>query len=361
MIPLVDLKAQYRSIKPEIDSAVEKVMESGNFILGSEVESFEKEITDYLDIPYAVGVASGTDALRLTLLACRVGPTDEVITTPFTFVATVEVIIQCGAKPVFADINPYTFNIDTDKIEDVITLKTKAILPVHLYGNSCNMDAIMDLAYAHNLDVIEDCAQALGSDHKGRKVGTFGTAGCFSFFPSKTLGCYGDGGLVTTKDKRVADKIKLFRNHGSLDKRNYEVMGFNSRLDELQVAILRVKLRYLDKWLLRRREIASMYSQLLGLHPSNRLSGHSFNYYTIRVKERDKLKEYLSERGIQTAIYYPMSLHLQPVYKYLGYKEGDFPESEKASKEVLSLPMYPELRDEDIERIVDCIKTSKLL
>ena len=360
--PLVDLKAQYLSIKEEIDQAINKVISSSQFILGSEVGTFEKEIGGYVGAEYAVSVASGTDALHLALIACGIKPGDEVITTPFTFIATAEAITKCGAKPIFVDIEPKTYNIQPSKIEVKITKKTRAILPVHLYGQPADMDPITELGKKYNLKIIEDCAQALGSNYKGKRVGTLGDAGCLSFFPSKVLGAYGDGGMVVTSDAAIAEKVAMLRNHGSREKYYTLIHGFNSRLDELQAAILRVKLRYLDSWIELRRQKAAAYTKLLnqitGIQPPYiaPYSYHVFNYYTIRLDnqkiDRDALLAHLSANGIATAIYYPISLHLQEIYKPLGYKVGDLPESEKAQKEVFSLPIYPELGEKEIHKIV---------
>ncbi len=364
-IPLVDLKAQYKAIKSEIDQAVAQVIESGGFILGSEVKAFEEELAAYLGVKYAVGVASGTDALHLALLACGIKAGDEVITTPFTFVATAESIARCGALPVFVDINPRTYNIDPRKIEPKINKRTKAILPVHLYGEPADMGPVLELAKKYNLRLVEDCAQALGAEYKGEKVGSFGDAGCLSFFPSKTLGAYGDGGMVVTNSSETAEKVDMLRKHGSKVSYYYLLHGFNSRLDALQAAILRVKLKHLDDWNRRRREKALLYAQRLSqingivLPYSEKHSLSAFSYYTIRVKDfridRSKLRQHLESKGIQTIIYYPLSLHLQEVYKPLGYKPGDFPESESAQEQVLSLPMYPELNEEQIEAIVNAV------
>jgi dTDP-4-amino-4,6-dideoxygalactose transaminase len=364
-VPLVDLKAQYHSIKEEIDQAVRGVIERGEYILGPEVRSFEEEIAAFIGVKYAVGVASGTDALHLAALAGGIKPGDEVITTPFTFIATAEVITNCGATPVFVDIEPKTYNIDPNKIESKITPKTRAILPVHLYGQPVNMNSIMELARKYNLKIIEDCAQALGTEYRGKRVGAIGDAGCLSFFPSKVLGAYGDGGMVVTDDPDIADRVKMLRIHGAKEKYFNIIPGFNSRLDELQAAILRVKLRHLDRWNDTRRQKASIYAHLLGeidgIEPPYPApdSHHIFTYYTIRVgnsRGRDRLREYLNSQGITTAIYYPLSLHLQEVYKSLGYKPGDCPESEQAQEEVLSLPMYPELDDEQIKVIAKAIQ-----
>lgn len=366
-IPLVDLKAQYNSIKQEIDEATQRVIEGGLFILGPEVKALEDEIAAFLGTKYALGVASGTDALQLALLACGIKPGDEVITTPFTFIATAEAITQCGATPVFADVEPKTYNIDPAQIEAKITEKTKAILPVHLYGQSADMAFILELASKYNLRVIEDCAQALGSEYKGKKVGSLGEAGCLSFFPSKVLGAYGDGGMVITNDPEIAEEVNVVRNHGCKQKYYHFTPGFNSRLDSLQAAVLRVKLRHLNQWIEQRRQKASLYSELLGdiegIEPpyTAPYGYHIFNYYTIRLKNpkvnRDKLREYLNSQGVSSAIYYPLSLHLQEVYKSLGHKLGEFPESERAQEEVLSLPMYPELAEDQVEAIVAVIRT----
>jgi len=389
-IPLVDLRAQYDTIKDEIDNAIRSVIGNGQFILGPEVETFESEIAAYCQTKFAIGVASGTDALQLALLACGIKPGDEVITTPFTFIATTEAIAQCGAIPVFVDIDPKTYNIDPQKLQEFLEKRpitshqsrVTAILPVHLYGQPADMDTILELGKKYNLKVIEDCAQALGaacSSHQSpitnyqspvttnRKVGSLGDAGCLSFFPSKVLGAYGDGGMVVTDNPEIAENVAMLRNHGCKQKYHHLVPGFNSRLDELQAAILRVKLRHLDDWIELRRQKASAYSQLFdqtdGVQPPYVApdSYHVFNYYTIRLENhkinRDRLRERLKARGIATAIYYPLSLHLQQVYKSLGYKPGDFPESEKAQQEVLSLPIYPELGKGQIDRVAEAIKT----
>lgn len=365
-IPLVDLKAQYDTIRSEVDAAIQQVLDQGQFILGPEVQAFEEEIADYCGTKFALGVASGTDALRLALLACGVGPADEVITTPFTFVATVETIIQCGATPIFVDINPKTYNIDPAQIKERITSRTKVILPVHLYGQAVDMDPILELARKYDFKVIEDCAQALGAEYKGKKVGSIGNAGCLSFFPTKTLGAYGDGGMVVTNEPKIAETVNLLRKHGANTSYYYLLPGFNSRLDALQAAILRIKLKHLDRWIESRRAKAALYGQLLrgidGIRPPSveEFSKPSFTYYTIRLKDsslsRNKLREHLESRGIQTTVYYPLSLHLQEAYRDLGYKQGDFPQSELAQSQVLSLPMYPELGEERIREVVGSIK-----
>jgi len=376
-IPMADLKAQYLSIKGEIDAAVQRVIGNSQFILGPEVDAFEKEMAAYCGVGHAVGVASGTEALQLALLACGIGPGDEVITTPFTFIATAEAITQCGAVPVFVDIDPITYNIDPGLIEAKITPQTRCILPVHLYGHPADMDPIMTIAKNHNLKVIEDCAQALGASviapnavgaylklrpqAKQSRVGSLGDAGCLSFFPSKTLGAYGDGGMVVTNDASVAEKLKMLRNHGARQKYYHQVPGFNSRLDGLQAAILRVKLKYLDTWIEQRRRVADSYAEQLGKIPHIVLprqsegSYHCFNYYTVRLVDgvinREALQKHLGAKGISSMIYYPVSLHLQEVYAGQGGKEGDFPHSEKAQDEVLSLPIYPEMTGEQVAEV----------
>lgn len=360
-VPGLDLKAQYDTIQEEIDTAIHRVLQHGQFILGPEVKTLEKEMAAYCGTKYAVGVASGTDALRLALLACGLGPGHEVITTPFTFVATVEAIMQCGATPVFADIDPDSYNIDPARIEEKITPRTRALLPVHLYGQAAAMEAIMALAGRYHLKVIEDCAQALGAACRGRKVGAIGDAGCLSFFPSKTLGAYGDGGMVVTSDPVVAETVGMLRKHGVRNSYDYDLIGFNSRLDTLQAAVLSVKLKRLDGWNEERRRKAALYRQLLSeieqiqTPPFPETDLPCFNYFTVRLKaplSRDRLRAHLEKLGIQTMVYYPRSLHLQKAYRNLGYHRGDFPESEQAQEQVLSLPIYPELSMEQIEEVV---------
>jgi dTDP-4-amino-4,6-dideoxygalactose transaminase len=396
MIKFLDLTAQYKSIKKEIDEAIKKVLESGQFIGGKEVEDFEKEFAKFCGVKYAISVNSGTDALYLSLKALGIGPGDEVITTPFTFIATAEVIANLGAKPVFVDIDPRTFNINTqqlayqlNKLTKLGKLKVKAIVPVHLFGQMADMDEIIRIARKYKLFVIEDAAQAIGAKiiqnskfknqndnskfkinrikkQTWRMAGSIGDVGCFSFFPSKNLGAYGDGGMVVTNNKQLAEKIRLLKNHGSSPKNKYLnlILGTNSRLDAIQAAILRVKLKYLKKWIKKRQEIANYYNQSLKgvgdikvpeILPDRT---HTFHQYTIRVsaRVRSKLIKYLSQNGIPTMIYYPTPLHLQPAFKYLGYKKGDFPEAEMESKEFLSLPIYPELSKKEQEFIVKKIK-----
>ncbi len=361
-IPLVDLVAQYHSIKDEIDAAINRVLESGRFILGPEVEEFERLASEYLGTKFSVGVASGTDAILLALDALGIGEGDEVITTPFTFIATTEAIRRRGARVVFADILEDTYNLDPEEIEKKITRKTKAILVVHLYGHPADMDKIMEIAKTHNLKVVEDCAQAFGAEYNGKKVGSIGDVGCFSFFPTKNLGCYGDGGLIVTEDQEVAEKARALRVHGAKSKyREYIADGYKSRLDALQAAILRVKLKYIDEWNEKRREKALLYNELLRNAPI-RLPvekpgcKHIYYSYVIATEERERLQSYLREKGIETVVYYPIPLHLISLYRGLKYKEGDFPRAEKAAEAVLSLPMYPELSEEDIRFICEVVK-----
>jgi len=360
MIPILDLKAQYHSLKPEMDRAIAGVLESGIFIMGPNVEAFEQEIARYLGARHAISLNSGTDALHLALRALNVGPGDEVITSPFTFAATTEAIGIVGATPVFVDIDPTTFNIDPRLIEAAITPRTKVILPIHLYGLPADMDAIKRIADLRKLVVVEDAAQAIGAQIDGHMAGTIGEIGCFSFFPSKNLGAYGDGGLITTEDEQLADRIKALRVHGGRKKYYHEELGINSRLDELQAAILRVKLPHLIDWIAARRQIAARYNkafagndEILTLaEPKNCL--HAFHQYTVRVAERDAVRQKLSAEGVQTMVYYPLPLHLQPVYKRAAAKS--FPHAERAAREVLSLPMYPELTPTAQDQVIAAIK-----
>ncbi len=360
----LDLKAQFAGIREDVLKAVESVFESQHFILGKEVQLLEQELASFVGAPEAVGCASGSDALYLSLLALHIGRDDEVITTPFTFVATAGAIARTGAKPVFVDIDPATFNIDPSQIEAAITPKTRAIIPVHLFGQSADLDPILEIANRHNLAVVEDAAQAIGATYKGRQVGGIGLCGCFSFFPSKNLGCAGDGGLITTTDGKIADELRLLRAHGSRKKYQYEIIGTNSRLDALHAAILRVKLPHLQGWAKKRAEHAELYKQLFakaGLTnilrmPSNPEGReHVYNQFVIRVPRREELRAFLNTEGIPTDVYYPSPLHVQPAFSYLGYEHGSFPEAEKASTEVLALPVYPELAHQDQERVVSTI------
>ena len=363
-IPLVDLKAQYQAIKPEIDAAMQRVVSNTSFILGKEVAEFEKNFAAFTHTQYCVGMDSGTAALHLALIICGVQPDDEVITTTHTFVATAEVISVIGAKPVFVDIDPRTYNLDPQKIEAAVTPRTRAIIPVHLYGQPAEMDPILDIARRHNLRVIEDAAQAHGAEYHGKPAGTMGDVACFSFFPSKNLGAYGDAGALVTNDAALADHARMLRDHGRTEKYAHKLVGYGYRLDALQAAILGAKLTHLEAWNARRREIADYYTELLtntDLVPPYVPHGIKpvYHIYCIRAKNRDGLKKHLKERGIETGIHYPIPLHLQPVYQNLGYKAGDFPETEKAASEVLSLPMYPELTELQVQQIVEAVKEFK--
>ncbi|ACK42627.1 MULTISPECIES: DegT/DnrJ/EryC1/StrS family aminotransferase [Dictyoglomus] len=360
-IPAFDLTRQYKRISNDLLPLLEQVLSKGQFILGENVHLLEQELADYCNVKYGLGVASGTDALLISLEALGVKEGDEVITTPFTFFATSEVISLLKAKPVFVDIDPTTYNIDPEKVEDAISPKTKGIIPVHLFGQMAEMDDLTYLAEKYDLFIVEDACQAIGAEYKGKKAGSIGNTGCFSFFPTKNLGGYGDGGFITTNDEKIYEKIKLLRVHGSSKKYYHDIIGHNSRLDEIQAVILRVKLKYLDSWIERRREIAKIYSENLKnfdiVVPEERpYLKHVYHQYVIRVKKRDELQNYLSSKGIGTAIYYPLPLHLQKCYEDLGYKKGDFPEAEKASEEVLALPMWPELTDEEVYYVIETVR-----
>jgi len=364
MISMLDLKKQYQSIKGQVDPAVIEVFTSGKFILGEYVEKFEKEAQDYLHVNRAIGLNSGTDALRIALVACGIKKGDEVITTPFTFFATTEVISELGAVPVFADIESSTFNIDPEKIKKAVTSKTRAVIPVHLFGQSCDMDKIMAIAKEHDLKVIEDCAQSWGADYKGVMTGTIGDAGCYSFFPTKNLGGYGDGGMVVTNNPGTADLCRVLRVHGGKIKYHHDILGYNSRLDAVQAVILSIKLKYVNSWNERRRFIAHRYSSLIRnphitVPPENKYGRHVYHQYTIKCADRDLFVKFMKNEGISTMVYYPVSLHLQEVYKDLGYKKGDLPVCEKAQKEVVSLPIYPELTQEEIDLIIEKINSFK--
>lgn len=359
MVPMLDLKNEFQTIKKELLDTLTEILESSQYILGPKVSELEKKIADYHGIPHAIGVASGTDALHLSVDALGIREGDEVITTPFTFFATAEAILYVGAKPVFVDIDPETLNIDPKLIEAKINEKTKAILPVHIFGHPADMDAVMKIAQKHNLKVIEDCAQAFGASINNKKVGSFGDAGCYSFYPSKNLGAYGDGGMITIKNTSVFDSIKILRNHGSAGAYKHETIGFNSRLDEIQAGILLVKFKRIDESNKKRHEKATLYTKLLSSKvkcPVERKGCyHVYHQYTIMTTERQKLQEKLKAEGVSSVVYYPIPLHLQKALDFLGYKEGDLPVTEKASKEVLSLPIYPGLEDSTIEKIAKII------
>lgn len=365
-VPQFSLVNQTARIKGELDEAVNQVIDKGSFILGENVRRFEQEVADYLEVKHAIGVGNGSDALFLALQSCGIGPGDEVITTPFTFFATAGSIVRAGAVPVFVDIDPKTFNIDAGRMESKITEKTRAILPVHLYGQVADMGTVMNVANKYKLKVIEDTAQAMGSTYNGQMTCSFGDAGCLSFFPTKNLGCFGDGGMVVTNNSEVAEKLKMLRVHGSRKKYYHEVVGINSRLDELQAAILAVKIKHLNEWITARNNAAGIYSKMLKKscledivkEPYAIKEGfHTYNQYTVRVPLRDKLQAHLKECGIGTAIYYPLPLHLQPSFCNLGYNPGDFPESERACSEVISLPLFPEITFEQQVYVTDTIKT----
>ncbi len=359
-IPIIDLKRQHKPIEGELVEAFKKVLESGQFILGPELEKFEQNAAEYLKVKYAIGVGNGTDALTLALKALDIKEGDEVITTPFTFFATAETIAMLGAVPVFVDVDDSTLNIDANKIEEKITPKTKAILPVHIFGQGARMEKILEIARKYNLKVIEDTAQGFGATRNGKYLGTIGDIGTFSFFPTKNLSCLGDGGLITTNDDSIAKKVKMLRVHGSPKKYYHEFLGYNSRLDSIQAAFLNVKLKYIDRWNARRREIAEIYNR--ELKPFVRVPEvdegniHIYHQYTIRTDKRDALNDFLNNRGIMTQVHYPIPLHLQPALSYLGYKEGDLPVAERATKEVLSLPVFPEITDDEISYVIDSVK-----
>jgi len=365
-IPLIDLQRQYNELKEEIDLATARVLERGDFILGEEVELFEQEFAKFCGTKYAISVSSGTAALELSLRALNITERDEVIVPTFTYYSTAAAVCYVGAVPVFVDVEEETGNIDVEKIEKSITEKTKAVIPVHLYGQPANMEKIIEIAKKYNLYIIEDAAQAHGAvySYKGdtKKAGSMGVVGCFSFYPSKNLGAYGDGGIVVTDDYSIAERIRLLRDYGRREKYTHELLGYNMRLDTLQAAILRVKLKRLDIWNDRRRKLANLYDELLKNLPITPMKikreycASVYHLYVIRVKERDRLHKYLYEEGIFTGIHYPLPLHLQPCFKFLGHTEGDFAVSEQLSKEVLSLPMFPELTEGEVEYIYEKIK-----
>jgi dTDP-4-amino-4,6-dideoxygalactose transaminase len=361
-VPMVDLKIQYDAIRDEINNAVLGVLQSTHFILGNHGKALEEEVARYHKVKHAVAVASGTDALHLALLAAGIKRGDEVITTPFTFIATAEAISYVGAVPVFVDIRPDTLNMDVTKIEAAITKRTKAIIPVHLYGHPVDMDELMKIARKHGLRVVEDCAQSFGAEFNGIKTGAFGDMGCFSFFPSKNLGCYGDGGMVITDDTKLAEHLLSLRNHGSHVRYYHDEIGFNSRLDEIQAAILRVKFTHIDEYNAKRNASAAVYAKYLSvpeIQLPTELPGakHVFHQYTVRVNNRDIVKQRLDEGKVTSSmIYYPVPLHLQTAYSDLGMKPGSLPVAEQAAREVLSLPMYPELTEVQIKQVADAVK-----
>ena len=360
-VPFVDLTRQYTALQEEIDAVLQSVLKGGQFILGENVRLFEEEFASYCGACFAVGVGSGTEALHLALLACGIGPGDEVITVPNTAVATVSAISLASARPVFVDVDPRTFTMDPDKIEEKITPRTRAIVPVHLYGQPADLGPILALADRYSLLVIEDACQAHGATYGGKRVGTLGQVGCFSFYPTKNLGAYGDGGMVLTDDLEIAQRVRLLCNYGQSDRYHAIAEGMNSRLDELQAAVLRVKLRYLDRWNALRRQWANLYSSLLkgeGVEVPFIASGreHIFHLYVVKSRGRDRLATYLEEHGVATLVHYPIPVHLQVAYRHLGYCEGDLPVSEACAQEVLSLPIFPEMREEEVLYVADLIR-----
>jgi len=360
MIPLLDLVAQYNSIKPDIDAAIQEVLNSAKFILGPNEKAFEQEAAEYLGVKHAVGVASGTDALVIALRALGIGRGDEVIVPAYSFFATAGTVLTVGATPVFVDIDPQTCLIDTAKITRAITERTRAILPVHLYGQAADLEEINQIAAMHGLKVVEDNAQAFGATYHGKHTGTLGDLGCLSFFPSKNLGAYGDAGMVTTDDDKLAEVVTMLRTHGWKKKYFPEMLGYNSRLDEMQAAILRVKLKHVDAWNTRRREIVEVYNARLGaagiaIPKAAPERTHVYHLYIIRSKKRELLKEQLKERGIASEVYYPQPLHLSAPCRELGWVEGTLPVAEQAARETLALPLYPEMTDEQINAVITAV------
>ncbi len=359
-VPFVDLKAQYQSIREEIQEAIMKVVEDCAFVGGKYVERFEEEFATYCERKYAVGVSSGTSALHLALIALGIKPGDEVITVANTFIATTEAITHAGARVRLVDANPDSYTIDPTKIEDAITPRTKVIIPVHLYGQTADMDPIVEIARKHGLKILEDAAQAQGAEYKCKKAGSMGDAAAFSFYPAKNLGAYGDAGMVVTDDKEIADKVRLYSNHGRRSAYDHAVEGFNERLDGIQASILSVKLRHLDKWNEMRNQAARRYDELLKDLPvmtpkQMPYAKHIFHLYVIRVANRDKIREFLASKGVGTGIHYPIPIHLLDAYRYLGIPKGSYPETEKAAEEILSLPMYAEITEEQQRYVVDCL------
>ena len=360
-VSFVDLKRQYKKIKNEIDNTIFKVVNNGNFILGAELEAFEKEFASYCDSKFCAGVNSGTSALHFALIALGVSKGDEVILPANTFIAAALAVSYTGAKPILIDIDTESYNIDTTKIKEKITKKTKAIVPVHLYGQTADMGSILEIAEKYNLKIVEDCCQAHGASYNGKKAGSMGDIGCFSFYPSKNLGAYGDGGAIVTSDEKILEKVSMLRNYGQKIKYNHLIKGFNGRLDNIQAAILRVKLKYLDEWNKARRKYALIYNSLLEdadvITPIQKdYAKHIYHQYVIRMKERDNLSKYLNSKKISTSIHYPIPIHLQKAYSDLNYKKGNFPITEKYADEIISLPVFPELKQEEIEYVVSNVK-----
>lgn len=365
IVPFVDLKAQYASIKAEIEVAIARVFENTSFVLGREVEAFEAAFAEYVGARFCIGVNSGTAAIQLAVMACGLSAGDEVIVPTNTFFATAEGVSTAGATPVFVDADPVSYNIDVMKIEAALTERTRAIMPVHLYGQAADLDPIFEIAERHQLIVIEDAAQAHGGLYKGRRVGGLGRAGCFSFYPGKNLGAYGEGGAVVTNDAEVARQVRLLRDHGSGRKYHHDIIGYNFRLEGIQGAILNVKLRHLERWNQLRHEHAARYGELLqgcdlNLPCEMPYARHVYHLYVVQSDTRDALQQTLSESGVQTGIHYPIPIHLQPAYASLNYQRGDFPEAEHQSQRVLSLPMFPELTEEQIMRVGETIRKSEV-
>jgi dTDP-4-amino-4,6-dideoxygalactose transaminase len=364
MIPFVDLQAQYRAIKDEVDAAIGRVIGNASFILGTEVASFEEAFAKYIGARYCVGVSNGTAAIQLALTAYGIGAGDEVIVPANTFFATAEAVSTAGAKPVFVDADPASYNIAVNRIEAAVTPATRAIIPVHLYGQAADLDPILEIAARHKLLVIEDAAQAHGALYKGRRVGTFGQAATFSFYPGKNLGAYGEGGAVLTDDEEVARKLRLLRDHGSAQKYQHEIIGYNFRLEGIQAAVLAVKLAHLEGWNALRHEHAARYDALLnGAHlllpQEMEYARHVYHLYVVQAEDRDALQTDLQASGVQTGIHYPVPIHLQPAYAFLGYERGSFPETERQAARVLSLPMFPELTDEQLKRVAEAVHASE--
>jgi dTDP-4-amino-4,6-dideoxygalactose transaminase len=362
-IPFVDLRAQYLSIKAEIDEAIARVLDTSAFVLGREVEAFEAAFAEYVGAKFCVGLNSGTAAVQLAVMACGIGDGDEVIIPANTFFATAEGVSTANATPVFVDADALSYNLDPSKIEAALTSRTRAIMPVHLYGQAADLDPIHEIAAKHNLLVIEDAAQAHGSLYKGKRVGALSQAGCFSFYPGKNLGAYGEGGAVVTNDEQVARRVRMLRDHGSERKYVHELIGYNFRLEGIQGAVLSVKLRHLDKWNDLRRAHAARYNELLAgsnliLPRETHYARHIYHLYVVQTEARDELQMRLNEAGVQTGVHYPVPVHLQPAYASMGHRPGDFPESEKQAQSVLSLPMFPELTDEQIEKAAEAINSS---
>lgn len=363
MVPFVDLKAQYQTIASQVDEAMRRVAADADFVLGKDVEMFEREFADFCEAEYAIGLDSGTSALEIALRAHGIGEGSEVITVSHTFYATVAAISYTGARPVLVDVDRDTYNIDTGKIEAAITDRTKAVVPVHLYGQSADLDPLLEIARKHNLIVIEDACQSHGARYKGKRVGALGDAGCFSFYPGKNLGAYGDAGMVVTNNKATADRIRLLRNYGQPQKYQHVIMGYNRRLDSLQAAVLRVKLQYLDEWNASRQRAARLYDELLEDTKGIRTpyvaeeSSHAYHLYVVQHSERDRLMGYLREQGVATGLHYPTPVHLQPCYEDLGLRSGALPITEALASRVISLPMFAEITAEQIRYVCDHVKT----